>query len=176
MSDERSVVASIAFKRNYAVLKDAVISPRLTSFVPEAGNKENGIDLKYAYDPGMWCNPDEIYVAVEDQYGSEPQYDYEINYAISNVVEKTGEFTHLPDSFVINSNNSKTANASGVEIGDKFTLTATAIGNNVAGGEVSTNMTVTAGADGNAVISSASGVGNKPDEELCKLLMYGRND
>lgn len=176
ISDERSYIASISFKKNYSVLSNAVISPVGTEYMPKKGNKEFGIGLEAAYDPGMWCNPDEIYVAVEDQYGSKPQYDYDVNYTISEVKENTGEFTHLPDSFVINSNNSTTAGASGVEIGDKFKLTATAIENIPGGVEVSTSMTVTAGADGKALISSAAGVGNNPDEELSKMLMYGRND
>ena len=176
ISDERSVIASVTFKRNYAVLNNATISPSMTSFLPELGNKNGGINLKYGYDPGMWCNPDEIYVVVEDQYGSKPQYPYEINYIISDVTENTSELTHLPDSFVINSNNSEKTGATGVEVGDKFKLTATVVDPTVSNFEVSASMTVTVGADLGAFVTSSLGASEQPDATLSSILMYGRND
>lgn len=175
MSDERSVIASVSFKRNYTVLSNAVISASNTSFVPGASNKNCGINLTAAYDPGMWCNPDEIFVVVEDQYGSEPEQPYEVNYAISDVTESSSEFTHLPDSFVINSNNSETASASKVEIGDKFKLTVY-VKEKYSNAEISSSMNVTAGADAMANVNSKSSAGHQPDDTLNDTLMYGRND
>ncbi len=87
-------------------------------------------------------------VIVRDQY-DDVRTDVEVEFSVSNIVENSGEFAHLPKSFAVSQNNSQKAAISGVEIKDTFDLTAT-----IASTGVNVKVPVTMGADYTAHIDS----------------------
>lgn len=87
-------------------------------------------------------------VIVRDQY-NDVRTDVDVEFSVSNIVENSGEFAHLPKSFAVSQNNSQKAAISGVEIKDTFDLTAT-----IASTGVNVKVPVTMGADYAAHIDS----------------------
>ena len=119
-------------------------------------------------------------IIVKDQYGNtiniadpskeKGNNEVSVEFSVSNIVENSGEYAHLPKSFIVNRNNSDSASLDKVEIKDTFDLTAT-----VAGTGVSTKVSVTVNADKLAKISSSPKANNsKDDEDLRKTLGYNR--
>ena len=119
-------------------------------------------------------------IIVKDQYGNtiniadpskeKGNNEVSVEFSVSNIVENSGEYAHLPKSFIVNRNNSDLASLDKVEIKDTFDLTAT-----VAGTGVSTKVSVTVNADKLAKISSSPKANNsKDDEDLRKTLGYNR--
>lgn len=89
-------------------------------------------------------------------------------FSVSNIKENGSALTYLANSFKVTGNTSDKLVINGAEIGDTFTLTATAAGTNVS---VSKDITVLA--DGAAFISSSKEK-KTDDSELRKLLGYDR--
>ncbi len=119
-------------------------------------------------------------IIVKDQYGNtiniadpskeKGNNEVSVEFSVSNIVENSGEYAHLPKSFIVNRNNSDLASLDKVEIKDTFDLTAT-----VAGTGVSTKVSVTVNADKLAKISSSPKANSsKDDEDLRKTLGYNR--
>ncbi|MDE6614966.1 MAG: hypothetical protein K2K35_00240, partial [Lachnospiraceae bacterium] len=89
-------------------------------------------------------------------------------FSVSNVKENGNELAYLANSFKVTGNTSDKLVINGAEIGDTFTLTATAAGTNV-----SVSKDISVGADGAAFISSSKEK-KTDDTELRKLLGYDR--
>ena len=100
------------------------------------------------------------YWHVLDQYGViiDPSL-YEMSYSASNYVEKESkdsEFVHLTNSFTIEKNGTADLVLSGVEIGDKFRMTAIATSKANKNVKATAYVDVEVGADMAAYISSSS--------------------
>ena len=91
-------------------------------------------------------------------------------FSVSNIKENTSNLAYLSNSFKVSGNNgsSEDFEISGAEIGDTFTLTATAAGTNV-----SVSKDITVNADAAAFISSSKEE-KIDDAKLRKLLGYDR--
>ncbi len=89
-------------------------------------------------------------------------------FSVSNIKESESALTYLANSFKVTGNTSDRLVINGAEIGDTFTLTATAAGTNV-----SVSKDITVNADAAAYISSSK-EDKTDDADLRKLLGYDR--
>ena len=89
-------------------------------------------------------------------------------FSVSNIKESESALTYLANSFKVTGNTSDRLIINGAEIGDTFTLTATAAGTNV-----SVSKDITVNADAAAYISSSK-EDKTDDADLRKLLGYDR--
>ncbi len=90
-------------------------------------------------------------------------------FSVSNIKESESALTYLANSFKVTGNTSDRLVINGAEIGDTFTLTATAAGTNV-----SVSKDITVNADAAAFISSSKDKKADDDTDLRKLLGYDR--
>ncbi len=90
-------------------------------------------------------------------------------FSVSNIKESESALTYLANSFKVTGNTSDRLIINGAEIGDTFTLTATAAGTNV-----SVSKDITVNADAAAFISSSKDKKPYDDTDLRKLLGYDR--
>lgn len=90
-------------------------------------------------------------------------------FSVSNIKESESALTYLANSFKVTGNTSDRLVINGAEIGDTFTLTATAAGTNV-----SVSKDITVNADAAAFISSSKDKKADDDTDLRKLLGYNR--
>ena len=109
------------------------------------------------------------YWHVLDQYGIviEPEF-YDMTYSVSDVTEKANkdsEFVHIANSFTVEKNGTSDLRLSGVEIGDKFRLTATASSKANKNVKTSAYVDVTVGADMRAYIANSNGSADADSDE-----------
>ncbi len=138
LSDAISYPVSVSFCQYKAVANKLLLEAKDTNYTFSSSIpvKDNAWD---EWDPS---------VIIRDQYGDIVN-DRGVEFSVSNIVENSGEFAHLPKSFAVSQNNSKGAKITGAEIKDTFDLTATVEGINV-----SAKVPVTMGADVCALINS----------------------
>ncbi|MCI9080357.1 MAG: hypothetical protein HFH68_15870, partial [Lachnospiraceae bacterium] len=147
VSDEARGPVKIVFIDKGTVANKLSLNASDTNIIFD--NKIN--KYRYSYDVWGWNTG----ILVTDQYGdgmviknpndindaSDPAK-VTVEYSVTNSVENTDEFAHLPKSFAPSKNGSELASVDGVEIKDKFDLTATVVETGV-----SVKVPVTIGAD-----------------------------
>lgn len=103
---------------------------------------------------------------VLDQYDNEVSKDQvNVTYSVSSIEEADTEFTHLANSFDVANNGTEKLKVSGIEIGDKFTVTATVTQKNNRNIGFSANASVVAGADAAAYIADKDAAGIDADSD-----------
>jgi hypothetical protein len=137
---------------------DAVIDA--TSLASMGAVYEDGVQQKD--DDGYWKAG---LVSVKDQYNK--SVDAVLSMNVSDITENTNDLAHLDKSFAVGANDTSSANITGVEIGDTFTVTITASND---AGSASGSVKVTVGSDEFANITA--GYNPSADEYFRKNVLH----